>query len=289
MPQNFPVPMPFPKDRSRVEVSTDDLKFDRDYWNDRRVYPIAGIDMFNRFLHDYDLIGMSRKRVSELLLGGVSNQREFDKQDLVSFVFPRVGCTPWAFGVKINVKDDRAVSWCFFEGDPMVGNFKESKPVSTNVVLKRPIVRGRILIARIGEEGSNAGAFPEVEPKDKGFSSQEWKDEISKGGVGVDRRKQGYKLLRDYDLVGMTSDQTVALLGTGHLLSEEPYIVFYDVFSGDCGNAGSDNLELWFENGIVEKWRVARHEVPPYRGPSKSWIRTKDEKTQFLQYCSRKW
>ncbi len=125
---------------------------------------------------------------------------------------------------------------------------------------------------------------------DDRFSSRDWKDEIeikAKRMHSVDRRHECFKLLRDYDLVGMTRGQTIELLGIGQQLKNEPNVISYDIFSGPCGNAGSDNLELWFENDHVKQWRVARHElVSGYKGPSESWILTKEEKLRFLRECS---
>ena len=285
---NFSESMPFPKDRVRILVSTDNGKFDLAYWNDFRTYPVPAIDMFNRFLHDYDLIGMSRERVEELLLGARKTRNHAVDSETVSISFPSVSCIPWVVGVKFKFHKDRVLNWFFFEGDPVADKWNESEPITTNVVLQRPFVRGRILAARIGESGSGVGTFPNVVPKEEIFSSQQWKDEVTKKVIGIDRRKQGYYLLRDYELVGMTRAQTEELLGAGQVSREEPSIIFYDVFSGDCGNAGSDNLELWFEKGVVVKWRVARHEFPSSKGPSEPWIRTREEKKQYLQYCLAK-
>ncbi len=163
-PSNYQVQMPFPKDRIRKEVTTDDGKFDHDYWCEKRDYPIKGIDMFNRLLHEYDLIGMPRNQVVALLGEARRPPKWAECAGALAYSFPHIGCTPWFFGIKINLQDDHVTSWSFIEGDPTNDKGKESELIKTNVVLIRCMSNGRLISARIGEPVGGR-PFPEIEPK----------------------------------------------------------------------------------------------------------------------------
>jgi hypothetical protein len=161
--------MPFPKDRLMTAAFTDNGLFDHDYWCDRRNSPVQAIDMFNRFLHDYDLIGMWTDRV-DVLLGEPTNDSRWAKsKDSRTYGFPQIGCVPHFSGIRMYTENERVVSWSFVDGDPMNsdGQISESPKVTTNVVLKRPknMMNGRVINGRIGEQDGSGRQWAEVEPK----------------------------------------------------------------------------------------------------------------------------
>jgi hypothetical protein len=147
-----------PDDRCITTRAHDDGLFDREYWLDYRDHPIARLGMFNRFLKQFDLIGMPKTQVVNILgepvqcwLPGTpclteNGQLLLSRPDLLIYAFPAIGCTPSFFGVKIYFKDDKVERWCFARDS------KDSEPVTTNVVLdwSKRTDDGRLLGARIG-------------------------------------------------------------------------------------------------------------------------------------------
>lgn len=156
-PSNYQVQMPFPTDRMRNCVGTDDGKFDPKYWGTGRDYPIRMIHMFNRFLHEYDLIGMSESDLLILLGSGSSHVRPPGKlaPETHYYQLPSFGCIPTDYGIKINIKSEKVVSWLFHYSCNSYNESEESDLITTNVVLDLPTQSpngGRILAARIGEQ-----------------------------------------------------------------------------------------------------------------------------------------
>lgn len=164
---NFQVSMPFPEDRHRKVVHTDNGQFDHDYWCDRRNYPIRSINMFNRFLHEYNLIGMPRDRVL-LLLGEPHNAPPWaTSPNALTYEFPNQSCTPYFSGIKIYIGNEHVTSWSFIHSDQATINpGKESKRFNTNVVLNDSLdgSNNRLVKSRIGEAG-NTDSFPAIQPK----------------------------------------------------------------------------------------------------------------------------
>lgn len=160
-PSNYQVPMPFPKDRKQKVVSTDDGVFDHNYWCEKRDHPVYGIDMFNRFLHEYDLIGMQKDKVAVLLGESRSGPKWAVSSETFVYGFPHYGCVPHFSGIKIYMQNERVIRWSFLEGDPLGDESKESESITTNVVLSRPKSEGRLGRPKYFEDGP----FPAVEPK----------------------------------------------------------------------------------------------------------------------------
>lgn len=156
-PSNFQVQMPFPSDRTRICVETDDGKFDPKYWGTGRDYPIKMMNMFNRFLHEYDLIGMSKSDVLILLGSGSSPERTSGKMatETQFYRFPSSGCIPEVYGVKIDIKNEKVASWSFHYSCGTYNQSEESNLITANVVLDLPTESrngGRIRAARNGEQ-----------------------------------------------------------------------------------------------------------------------------------------
>ncbi len=168
-----PFSMRLPEDRVIKIVETDNRVFDKEYWLEKRTYPVSTEAMFNRFLTQYNLIGMPKNEVVNLLgapsksLGLVSGtvpganlllSNLVRHPDLMIYRFPSTGCVPFFFGVKICLEHDKVVSWFF------VSEGKESEIVTTNVVLQ--VADGdRIVNARIGSPLRQQGDFPILEQK----------------------------------------------------------------------------------------------------------------------------
>jgi hypothetical protein len=129
--------------------------FDVNYWAQGRSAPVSRLNMFNRFLKQYNLIGMDEETVVGILGDGNNSQPADYKGHLVS-IEHRVasgGCLPELTEyVKISFKDNRVDHWCFKQRD------KESAPITSNVVLKF-----KSKSARIGEQTS--ATWPETTPK----------------------------------------------------------------------------------------------------------------------------
>lgn len=152
----------------RTVVSPDDGKFDKDLFNNRNAQAHHFWNMLNRFLHEHDLIGMSKAQVDELLGDGVSSdpERHGVKDDLNFRVYvePRLGHAPCARGIKINFTDNHVVSWQFL-GSSDSGPTRESDLITRNVVLRQPLYRKsgpRLVAGRIGEAGVGEPCFPPV-------------------------------------------------------------------------------------------------------------------------------
>jgi hypothetical protein len=150
--------MPFPEDRKVKKVGTDNGLFDHDYWCEGRDFPIYGIDMFNRLLHEYDLIGMQKDKVA-VLLGEPGNLQE--SPNTFVYGFPHYGCVPNFYGIKIYFQDDHVVRWTFVQEDYLWKGWKESEPITTNVVLRSARQVGRLGVPKYFEDRT----FPAVAPK----------------------------------------------------------------------------------------------------------------------------
>jgi hypothetical protein len=147
--------VPLPEDRKIITIAHDDGLFDREYWLENQQYPIIHIEMFNRFLKQYDLIGMSKTQVISLLGPPSRNWRHASRQliedaglidspDILVYMIPTLGCTPSFFALKICVNGDKVEKWYF------VSERAESEPVTTNVVLdlSRTSEAGRLFQTR---------------------------------------------------------------------------------------------------------------------------------------------
>jgi len=112
-------------DRLLKIQESDNGRFDSLYWKDGDDRPFTRNVMFARFLADYDLIGMTKAEVIDVLGRGIKNNRA----DVLDYAVTGGGCTGDYESVQIQFVDDKAVSWCFREGTPA------SEPITTNVLL----------------------------------------------------------------------------------------------------------------------------------------------------------
>jgi hypothetical protein len=155
-PSNYQVLMPFPKDRIEKSVSTDTGLFDHDYWVEKRDQPIKCMEMFNRFLHQFDLIGMPKDQVVVLLGKPASPNRDASPDSYFYYKLPTYTCTGYSESIKLRVTNGVVVSWSFVRTQYYGAVPTESDPIKTNVVLRR----NGIHPDRIGVRD-----FPTVEPK----------------------------------------------------------------------------------------------------------------------------
>jgi len=158
----FPVPriprssltrtLPLPHDRQITMIPHDDGSFDKEYWLERRPFPISRLVMFNRFLKDHDLIGMPEAD----LIGNIGPKRSRDKKTF-EYALPELGrgMPPCDTGMRMYLKDGRVERWCFFS------KVQESDPITTNVVLEDP-ANFRL---RLFHNGIYQGIFPKTNPK----------------------------------------------------------------------------------------------------------------------------
>lgn len=109
-------------------VFVDDGKFDSSYWKVFHLYPIQRYAMFGRFLKEYDLIGMERAQLLELLGPGFDSR----SPERYSYALQR-SCSSPGPGIVIELRDDKVQSWRY-EDSPAVG-----KSITTNVLLAEPV------------------------------------------------------------------------------------------------------------------------------------------------------
>jgi hypothetical protein len=170
-PGSFPVPripdrsgtrsLPLPKGYQLKVVKTDDGLFDHNYWGERRDSPISYLDMFNRFLHEYDLIGMPIVEVRTLLGKPDGAKSESSSSTTFSYGIPAYSCTGVGRGILIHFTNGRVLNWSFYSRGGFGENALELGAITTNVVLKRNQPGGRLTPGRIGENIIDT----EVEPK----------------------------------------------------------------------------------------------------------------------------
>lgn len=133
-----------PNDRVRTVRKYGDDSFDSDYWKETRFHPISGIEMFNRFLVENDLIGMKRLRVTQLLGEPRTTAEWLKKGDSLLYRFGGMSCMGAFSGVRIHFKNECVSGWSFVDC-PMFGQEpKEFKLITTNVVIK-PQIQSRAI------------------------------------------------------------------------------------------------------------------------------------------------
>lgn len=157
--RNYPVLMPFPKDRVRTEASQDNGSFDHDYWCDKRDRPVQAIEMFDRFLHEYNLIGMQKDRVA-VLLGESDHADPWARSgDAFVYKFPMYSCTGDYSAIKVYFENEQVSKWSFITSNVFsLDAGEESDFITTNVVLNQPN-SGRLVIT--GHD------FPATAPKEE--------------------------------------------------------------------------------------------------------------------------
>ncbi len=160
-------------------VDIDDRQFHRDYWQEHRDSPVTRFVMFNRFLKQYDLIGMDQDQVLKLLGPGDSGPIcgpgiEYDgyKGD-IAFISQSLGgggCMPQLnMRFCIHFSQGKVDHWNFAyykqsktANGRYVAGFDESPPIKTNVVIPSAEAsdhKGRLVAGRIGEMPER---FPKV-------------------------------------------------------------------------------------------------------------------------------
>jgi hypothetical protein len=153
------VPMgEMPQDRKINTIGNDDGLFDKEYWTERREYPIGHLAMFDRFLHEHNLIGMTEGEATSYL----DLKRSPNNKTLVC-MFPDDGCTPMDWGIRMYLKDGKVENWCFFYGGDLPAE-RESEPVSSNVILEGVDFRSRIFSFSFHMDNRH-GEFPKTTPK----------------------------------------------------------------------------------------------------------------------------
>lgn len=93
-------------------VSLDTGKFDPDLWKGDHHTIVFRQTSWIRFLQQYDLIGMPREKVIELLGSGVGHDKIKDRYTYALAYY----CTGGSF-VVVQMKNNKVESWCLFDGD----------------------------------------------------------------------------------------------------------------------------------------------------------------------------
>ncbi len=94
----------------RFSIYRSDKRFHKAIWRDPNIdnFGFGGLnraEIFCEFLQDFDLIGMSRERVVELL-GQTENSSNIWEYHLVG-----APCTVSGDSIELDFKDDRVVAW----------------------------------------------------------------------------------------------------------------------------------------------------------------------------------
>ncbi|MBS2008289.1 MAG: hypothetical protein JST01_14675 [Cyanobacteria bacterium SZAS TMP-1] len=120
----------FPDRKLICDRSGEEL-FDRDYWREKRIYPIAPERMFNHFLHQYDFIGMPETTVLDLLGKPDKIKKESENSEFF-YSLNNAGCLRSSHGLKVYFSQEKVQRWCFYSEN------NETESVSKNVVLDFP-------------------------------------------------------------------------------------------------------------------------------------------------------
>jgi hypothetical protein len=104
--------------------------FESDYWIDGYDYPVSRLEMFNRFLTAYNLIGMSKQKFIELLGNKGQEKENPDGAKEISFMLIPGGCTMDHVHVKVSFRNDKVEGWRFFNRDK-----HESEVIVSNVLI----------------------------------------------------------------------------------------------------------------------------------------------------------
>ncbi|MDX1985268.1 MAG: WG repeat-containing protein [Candidatus Obscuribacter sp.] len=114
-------------DRFVQRISTDTGHFDPVHWKHFHNLPVSREEMFARLLRDYNLIGMSRQKVHELLGKNLVSMSRSDES--YTYHLARACVADHTPTVRLQFLGDEVVSWTLsLEG-------KEGKPITVNVVL----------------------------------------------------------------------------------------------------------------------------------------------------------
>lgn len=132
-------------------IEGDEEKFEPGYWAARNRHPFTRLQMFDRLLHQFDLIGMPQETLLNLLGDPDSSEPTGYAGDFASVAY-RVDLDHYgenALHVKFNLRNSKVENWYFING------ISRSAPNTSNVVLltaEPAIVSGRL-------------SFPETKPK----------------------------------------------------------------------------------------------------------------------------
>lgn len=110
--------------------ATKGKRFDPEYWDMNLSNPTSRLEMFNFFLQDYDLIGMTQEQIILMLGEGYSLPDGYKGNfRLLHYAIMSRGCDPdKVFGINLYLRHGRAVGWCFVQHD-------KCSPVFTDNVL----------------------------------------------------------------------------------------------------------------------------------------------------------
>jgi hypothetical protein len=126
----------------------DNGRFDPKAWAAPGGYSLSRLEMFNRLLREYDLIGMEQEEVLRLLgIGSQSRPADYKGglRSIAHWVTRTNGCTPEGMSLKIQFKNGAVDSWCFVRVD----NKELSPPITSNVLLSEPYPKGDFRFIRI--------------------------------------------------------------------------------------------------------------------------------------------
>jgi len=124
----------------------DNGRFDQESWAVNG-NSLSRLWVFDRFLREYNLIGMQQDDVLRLLgIGDQSRPADYNGGlRSVSHWLTRGWCAPTGVGVKIHFENGAVDSWCFVRVD----NKELSPPITSNVLLSEPYPKGDFRFIRI--------------------------------------------------------------------------------------------------------------------------------------------
>jgi hypothetical protein len=146
------------------ESGSETALFGAEAW--RKTFSGTRLDVLGAFLRDYDLIGMSEKRVISLLGWADWEPADYTGALLTAaYTIENTGCTPAGhLEIQINFDGGKVTSWCFVRGRFLRNTGGASTPITDNVLLCAPRNLGNGNI-RTGLYSSSAATFPDVQLK----------------------------------------------------------------------------------------------------------------------------
>ncbi len=109
------------KDRFIMQEPFGSRAFDRVAWH-RGGSRVTRVELFSRLLHEHNLIGMSRDKITDLLGEGLNESNEIDR---LSFELCSSKCEPPSLSIQFNFANQRVVSWRFSGSDGYSSTFTE--------------------------------------------------------------------------------------------------------------------------------------------------------------------
>ena len=126
---------------SKLDIA-DAGEFDPKDWSARNLSQSSKLETFNRFLQQYDVIGMKKEVLIGLLgeghlgTGGLRQLTMHTEAGTVAYCVDNRGCVPNSYlRVKFHFSEGKVDRWNFFNAENAGNEDNDSPPITTNVVV----------------------------------------------------------------------------------------------------------------------------------------------------------